>query len=187
MKIAFNLPLKPRTKAWLKENLEAILVAFVLAMLIRTYVIQAFRIPTGSMIPTLKIGDRLIASKYIYRFEEPQRGDVIIFRCPDDPDKEFVKRLVGLPGEDIEIRQGKIYINGEICEEPRISEFYYYNQGPFGGYGQVLKVPEDSYFVLGDNSGNSRDSRYWGYVPKEMVNGKVWVVYWPLSKIRRIP
>jgi len=182
--VKFNI--SKETKKTIKEWVESLVIAFVLAMVIRTYVIQAFKIPTGSMIPTLKIGDRLLANKFIYRFKKLERGDVIIFKSPIDKKRDFIKRLIGLPGDVIEIRNGVIFVNGERTEEAGINRNYYYNLGEYGGYDQKIVVPEDSLYVLGDNSRNSRDSRYWGFLPKKKVKGKALLVYWPLTKIRLI-
>lgn len=177
-----------------KEWAQSIVVALILTLIIRTFVIQAFKIPSGSMIPTLQIGDKLFVNKYIYRFEAPKRGDIIVFKYPGDPNnpdepkserkKDFIKRLVGFEGESIEIRDGKIYVNNKALEDPAsFGKFYYYNQGVYGEpYTKVL-VPKDSYFVLGDNSANSRDSRFWGFVPKKNLLGKAIVRWWPLNKI----
>jgi signal peptidase I len=175
-----------KTKKIIREYVEAFVVAFIIAMVIRTFVVQAFKIPTGSMIPTLNIGNRLIANKFIYRFQEPQRGDVIIFKSTIDPKKDFIKRLIALPGETVEIKNGFIYINDILIEDNAITCRYYYNYGLYGAYNEKIYVPEDSYFVLGDNSSNSRDSRYWGFVPKKNIKGKAWLVYWPLTKMRLI-
>lgn len=191
------------------ETAESILVAFICAMIIKTFLIQAFKIPSQSMVPTLNIGDRLLATKFNFHLREPKRGEVIIFRSPSDPQKEFVKRLIGLPGDTINIRDGKVFINGQEFHNPSLDVYYYnmvshmlpyasnghiyydtsrgayqkYFQG-LGLEGQTITVPEDCYFVLGDNSGHSSDSRYWGFVPTHMVHGKVLMVYWPLTKFR---
>ncbi|OED34224.1 signal peptidase I [PVC group bacterium (ex Bugula neritina AB1)] len=196
-------------KAKYVETAESILVAFICAMFIKTFLIQAFKIPSPSMVPTLKIGNRLLATKFNFRFREPKRGEVIIFKSPSDPKKEFVKRLVGLPGDKIFIKNGQVWINDTLFKNPAL-DVYYYNmishmrsyvkgnhihydtrQGAYQRYfqglgldGQTFFVPKDSYFVLGDNSPNSSDSRYWGYIPKHMVHGKVLLVYWPLHKFR---
>jgi signal peptidase I len=117
---------------------------------------------------------------------QPQRGDVIVFIYPEDTKKDFIKRLVGLPLDTIEIKSGSIYVNGQIISDHTFNQRYYYNRGDFGKEGEKLVVPADSYFVLGDNSGSSRDSRYWGFVPKDNVLGKAIVIYWPLQRIRVI-
>lgn len=170
-----------------KEWVNSILVALVLTLIIRTYVVQAFKIPSGSMIPTLQIGDKLFVNKYLYRFEEPRRGDIIVFKYPVDPKKDFIKRLVGLSGDEVEIRDGKIYVNGRVLDDPgSFGKFYYYNHDPYAAPRQVIKVPADSYFVLGDNSANSTDSRFWGFVPKKNVLGKAIFRWWPLNRFGKI-
>ena len=191
---------KVKGKSEIREWTESIVIALVLALFIRQFIVQAFKIPTGSMRMTLIEGDRILVNKFIYGAEvpftgirlaavrPPQRGEVIVFRYPEDPKKDFIKRLVALPGEAVEIRNGSIYINGVLNKDQLIHNRYYYNrpESDFGKEGQVIKVPEGSYYVLGDNSSSSRDSRYWGFVPKKNVLGKAMVVYWPPNRIRMI-
>lgn len=174
--------MNPKIKSKIKEYVESIVVAFILAMVVRTYVIQAFKIPSGSMEPTLKPRDRILVNKFIYRFKEPERGDVIVFRYPLEPKRDFIKRLIAKSGDIIKIENGYIYINGEKFDShPVIRRIYYYNRGTYGN--GPIKVPENSYFVLGDNSLFSQDSRYWGFVPKKYVRGKAIVIYWPIQRI----
>lgn len=185
-------------KSTVREWVESILIAFALAMVIRTFVVQAFKIPTGSMRMTLIERDAILVNKFIYgvkipftdirfpAFREPQRGDVIVFIFPGDTKKDFIKRLVGLPGETIEIKNGNIYVNDLPVTDPVIESKYYYNRGDFGDLGKKILVPEDSFFVLGDNSASSQDSRYWGFVPRKNLVGKAMVIYWPLTRIRLI-
>lgn len=183
--------LKPELKAYLikeaKEWGQSLVVALIVTLIVRTYVIQAFKIPSGSMIPTLQIGDKLFVNKYLYRFEAPKRGDIIVFKYPVDKKKDFIKRLVAFEGEKVEIRDGKIYIDGKALDDPEtFGKFYYYNHDPFAGPGERTQVPANSYFVLGDNSANSTDSRFWGFVPKENVLGKAVYRWWPLNRMGRI-
>ena len=172
---------------WIREGKEwaqSIVVALLLTLVIRTYVIQAFKIPSGSMRPTLMEGDKLFVNKYIYRFHTPQRGDVVVFKYPEDPKKDFIKRLVAFENETVEIRDGKIYVNGKVLDDPNtFGKFYYYNHDPFGGPNEKIHVPSNSYYVLGDNSANSTDSRFWGFVPKANFVGKAIFRWWPLNKI----
>ena len=168
----------------IKEWTSSILVALVLTLIIRTYVIQAFKIPSGSMRPTLMEGDKLFVNKYIYRFRKPERGDIIVFKYPVDPKKDFIKRLVGFGGENVEIRDGKIYVEGQALEDPAtFGKFYYYNHDPYGGPNDTIKVPEGSFYVLGDNSANSTDSRFWGFVPRKNILGKAIFRWWPPKRI----
>jgi len=172
-----------------RENLEVVITAVILALIIRTFVVQAFKIPTGSMRPTLVEGDRILVNKFIYRFKEPERGDIIVFKYPEDMKKDFIKRLVAFGGEDLEIRDGNIFIDGNIVEEPqRLRQIFYYNKPgtPYGEEGLKISVPEGAFFVLGDNSASSRDSRYWGFVPRKNLVGKAFVLYWPLRRIRTL-
>jgi len=159
--------------------------ASILALIIVTLIVQTFKIPTGSMIPTLNIGDHLMVNKFIYYFTKPKRGDVIVFVYPVNPKKDFIKRLIGLPGETIQIKDGSVFINGEELKIPKaIAERYYYNEGMYGE--GLIKIPDNTYFVMGDNTINSKDSRFWGFVPKKNLLGKAFFVYWPLTKMRII-
>lgn len=157
---------------------ETILVALFLALIIRTWVMQTSVVISGSMIPTLEINDRIFVNKFIYNFREPQRGEIILFKAPLDPSKEFVKRLVGLPGEIITVRNGDIMINGKLL--PALSPLIRKDQVNFG----PVKIPAGSYFFMGDNRANSADSRYWGFVKKEALIGQAFFTYWPPTHIR---
>ncbi len=168
----------------LKEWAQSIAVALVLTLIIRSYVIQAFKIPSGSMRPTLAEGDKLFVNKYIYRFEPPKRGDIIVFKFPQDKKKDFIKRLVAFEGETVEIKDGKITVDGRVLDDPEsFGKFYYYNHDPYANPNEKIRVPKDSYFVLGDNSANSQDSRFWGFVPKKNMVGKALFRWWPLHKL----
>jgi signal peptidase I len=185
-------------KSVAREWVESIIVAFLLAMVIRTFVIQAFKIPTGSMRTTLLEGDLILVNKFIYgakvpfidptlpAFDKPQRGDVIVFIYPQKPTKDFIKRLVGLPGETVEIKNGTVYIDDKPLEDSVFNQRYYYNRGDFGQEGKKIKVPENNFFVLGDNSASSQDSRYWGFVPRKNILGKAILIYWPPQRLRMI-
>ena len=176
-----------RLKRELKEWGESIVIALVLAMIIRTFVVQAFKIPSGSMRPTFQEGDRILVNKFIYKFKPPQTGDIIVFKYPEDRKKDFVKRLIAKGGDMVEIRDGDIFINDKPVEgSGPIPEIYYYNRGDYGGPGQKINVPLDSYYVLGDNSGSSRDSRYWGFVPRKYLLGKAFFIYWPPNRLKVI-
>ena len=140
------------------------------------------------MEPTLMPGDKIFVNRFIYRFQKPERGDVIVFRYPEDPRRDFIKRLVAFGGETIEINNGKIIINGEIIdEEPEVFQrMDYENRGAYGAAQAQITVPADCYFVLGDNSSSSRDSRYWGFVPRKFLLGRAFVIWWPPKRIGRI-
>ena len=185
-------------KSTIREWLESIIIAFVLAMIIRTFLVQAFKIPTGSMRMTLIEGDAILVNKFIYgakipftdirlpAVRQPARGDVIVFIFPQDAKKDFIKRIAALPGETVEIKNGMIFINDKPVIDKKLNAQYYYNRGDYGDLGKKIVVPEDQYFVLGDNSASSQDSRYWGFVPKKNLLGKAMVIYWPPSRIRLI-
>jgi len=185
-------------KSVIRDWVESIVVAFILAMIIRSFVVQAFKIPTGSMRTTLLEGDLILVNKFIYgakipftesnlpKLREPKRGDVVVFIFPGNPKKDFIKRLIASAGETVEIKNGTIYVNDQPLLDPVFNQTYYYNRGEFGGEGQKIVVPKNSFFVLGDNSASSQDSRYWGFVPDKNVLGKAMVIYWPPQRIRII-
>jgi signal peptidase I len=190
--------MNPKKKSVLRDWAESIIIAFILAMLIRTFIVQAFRIPTGSMRTTLLEGDILLVNKFIYgakipftnlklpALRQPKRGDVVVFIYPEDRKKDFIKRLIGLPGETVEIKNGTLYINDNPLLDPMFSNIYYYNRGNFGLEGRKITIPKDSFFMLGDNSASSQDSRYWGFVPYKNILGCAILIYWPPQRIRII-
>ena len=189
IKVDFLL-FRQNRKEWLKifwkEWGEPLAIAVVLAFVIRTFLIGPYKIPTGSMEPTLMVGDRIFVDKLTYRFHPPKRGEIVVFKYPLDPKKDFVKRLIAFSGDAVEIRDGGIYINNSKLEEPdTIRRVYYHNKNDqsYGKEGQVFTVPPDSFFVLGDNSGHSSDSRYWGFVPKGNLIGRAVVIWWPPKRI----
>ncbi len=176
-----------KMKWFMKEWVEPVVIAVILALFVRAFIVQAFKIPTGSMKPTLNENNRIFVNKYIYRFKSPQRGDIVVFKYPEDTKKDFIKRLIAVSGETVEIEDGDIFINGvRVDDVPSIKKIYYYNRGEYGGLGQKIEVPEGHFYMLGDNSESSRDSRYWGFVPKKYIIGKAIFRYWPLKAIGRI-
>src|SRR3990167_2619836 len=172
-------------KMW-KNWGEPFVVAAVLAVLIRTFLLGPYKIPTGSMRPTFLEGDRIFVDKISYRFGELKRGDIVVFKYPEEPKKDFVKRLAGLPGDRIEIRDGKLVINGGEMNRAPFSKNYYYNNNewPYGKEGQVIVVPDQEYFVLGDNSAASLDSRKWGFVPQKNLVGRAFFIWWPPKRVQ---
>ena len=174
-----------KTKRVVREWIESLVIAFILAMIIRAFIVQAFKIPTSSMAPTLKQGDRILVNKFIYRFQDPQRWDVIVFKYPLDQKRDFIKRLVAREGDKVTIENGRVLIDNNLVDNPYLSE-YYYNRGPQGQEGKEIDVPQDNFYVLGDNSLNSQDSRYWGFVPQKNLVGKAFLIYWPPNRIRII-
>lgn len=176
------------------EYIQAILIALVLALLIRTFIVQAFKIPSGSMIQTLLIGDHLLVNKFIYgvrnpftqglwiKGERPKQGDVIVFIYPIDPSKDFIKRVVGTEGDSIEIINKTVYVNGKIFPDPPGAQhtdttILPGSVSPRDNFGPIV-VPKDSLFVMGDNRDQSYDSRFWGFVPVQDVRGKALIIYW---------
>ena len=179
-------------KSTTREYFESIVIAVILALFVRTWVIQAFKIPTGSMEQNLLIGDHLLVNKFVYApaataaermllpIGEYQRGDVLVFKYPEDPERDFIKRLIGLPGETIELRQSRVFINGEPIAEPYLDAMRQGGHMPpdiRGTFGPQV-VPEGHLFMMGDNRGDSQDSRYWGPLPVSYVKGKAFVLYW---------
>lgn len=172
--------------AW-RENLESLVWAVAVALAIRTFIVAPFKIPSGSMRPTLIEGDRILVSKFIYRFRQPQVGDIIVFRYPSDPKRPFIKRLAGVGGDKVEIRDGKVLVNGTPLGGLGIYRTnYYLNEGMYAQPGQVIDVPSGHLFVLGDNPGSSHDSRFWGFVPRRLVIGQALCIFWPLTRWRAL-
>lgn len=179
-------PVKP---LW-REYGEALLVALVLALFIRTFVVQAFKIPSESMVDTLLVGDHLLASKfaygikvpfthsYLYRGSDPVKGDVIIFEYPNDPSVDYIKRIVGTPGDTIEVRNKQLFRNGEAVKESYIHFTEPDRILPVRDNFGPVTVPPDKYFVMGDNRDNSMDSRFWGFVSRTAIRAKAWRIYW---------
>jgi signal peptidase I len=190
---------EPFKKSTVREYFESIIIAVILALFIRTFVVQAFKIPTGSMENNLLIGDHLLVNKFVFGptsstvertllpVDAVERGDVVVFKYPEDPGRDFIKRVIGLPGDLLELRDKRVLINGTPLDEP-----YVHFLDPPGAsdefrevtsfdvrerYGPVT-VPPNQYFVMGDNRDNSQDSRYWGFLPRDYVKGKALVIYW---------
>jgi signal peptidase I len=187
-----------RRKSVVREYVEAIAIAILLALVIRTLIVQAFTIPSGSMMDTLLVGDYILVNKFLYGPEvpltdlrlpslrEPERGDIIVFKYPQDEKRDFIKRIVATPGETVQVVGQQVLINGRPIDEP------YVRQGPGGlvhgggtpgycGYAyacEPLVVPAGSFFVMGDNRDNSQDSRYWGFVRRDKIRGKAFLIYW---------
>lgn len=196
-----------KTKSTLREYIEAFAIAILLALFIRTFIVQAFKIPSGSMLPTLKIGDHLLVSKFIYGvkmpfsgttlipIKSPKRGDVIVFKYPRDRSIDYIKRVVGTPGDTVEIKNKRVYINDEPVADPHAhysDKFIFpHSQNPRDNFGPIA-VPQNKYFVMGDNRDNSHDSRFWGFVDERDILGKAFIIYWswdidkPLLSIDRL-
>ena len=187
-----------------REIIEAVVLAVVVFMLLQTTV-RNFKVEGSSMDPTLEGGQYLLVNRLVYlridlerlskivpfwQAEEdspryavhaPKRGEIVVFQFPQDPSKDFVKRVVGLPGEEIEVRGGTVFVDGGLLEEPYLAA-----GGSRGRNGRLVQLEEGEYYVLGDNRAHSNDSRNWGAVPEANLRGKVWIVYWPAPKIRII-
>jgi signal peptidase I len=180
-------------KSVIRENIEAILIAILLALFIRTFIIQAFKIPSGSMLPTLQIGDHLLVSKFIYGIKlpfsgstlipisDPKPNDIVVFQYPKNPDLDYIKRVIGVAGDTVEIRDKKVFVNGEpfndqygVFLDPVIHPA---TLDPRDNFGPVT-VPAGKIFTIGDNRDNSYDGRFWGFVDLKAVRGKAWIIYW---------
>jgi signal peptidase I len=188
---------EPRPKGALRENIEAILIAVVIALFIRTFVVQAFKIPSGSMQETLLIGDHILVNKFIFGVKlpfidktiipgkSPERGDVVVFKFPEEPKKDFIKRVIGISGDRVEIKDKKVFVNGTalnhdhgVFSDPRI---FPAGMQPRDNFGPIT-VPENAIFVMGDNRDHSYDSRFWGFVNLKAVKGKAFIIYWSWDK-----
>lgn len=179
-----------RLKHWIFDWLETIVVALILALIIRAFFLQVFWIPSGSMEPTLEVGDRIVVDKVTYHFREPKRLEVVVFRGVSTfggEKRDLIKRLVGLPGETLEVKDGVININGSAVTEKHSMNSDFSDFGP-------IKIPEDSYFVMGDNRPASADSRYWRdadgkliFLPNKNLIGPAFIRIWPLNKFGFIP
>jgi signal peptidase I len=188
-----GMEVRERRKSVAREWGEALVVAVLLALFIRTFVVQAFKIPSGSMMPSLLVGDHILVNKFIYGVRipvldawilgpwAPQRGDVIVFKFPQDESRDFIKRVIGLPGEVVEVRGNQVFINGKPLGE---SYAVYDRSAPSGNpyavgeFSGPVTVPKDKLFVLGDNRDHSQDSRFWGFVDIHKVEGEAFIMYW---------
>ena len=161
------------------DLIPTIVFSIILALLVRSFALASYYIPSGSMEPTLDIRDRLLADRFSYTFKlrEPRRGDIMIFKFPGDPRQDFIKRVIGLPGERVKIENGTVYINGEPLNEPYIMEPPRYSM-------EEIEVGKDEYFVLGDNRNRSADSHIWGLVPRKNLVGRAILIYWPINRVR---
>src|SRR5262245_5599677 len=183
-------------KSTIREYFESIVIAVILALFVRTWAVQAFKIPTGSMENNLLIGDHLLVNKFIFgatvsqletkylAVREPRRGDILVFKYPDEPERDFIKRVIGLPGDTLELRNKKVFVNGQPLDEP-----YVHFLEPASNSQEVtsfdvrerygpVRVPDGQFFVMGDNRDNSQDSRYWGFLPRGYIKGRALMIYW---------
>jgi len=191
-----------KKKSIIREYAESIIIAIILALVIRTFLVQAFKIPSGSMEDTLAIGDHLLVSKFIYgtkipfnnkrvlTFRDPQRGDVIVFEYPEDPSKDFIKRVIGVSGDIVEGRDKKVFVNGNLYQNPheihKEKEIIPKEMNPRDNFGPIT-VPENSYFVMGDNRDRSYDSRFWKFVRRDQIKGLAFIKYWSWDREKLRP
>ena len=188
-----NKSKKEKIKSKVQEYIEAIIIAILIALVIRTFAIQAFKIPSRSMVPTLLVGDQILVNKFIYGVKipylrkmiipvtNPERGDIVVFIYPNDRSKDFIKRVIGIAGDKIEIKNKRIFINNkEYSDSYGVYSDNLIYPGviqPRDNFGPVT-VPQNSLFVMGDNRDESSDSRYWGFVDIKDVEGKAFIIYW---------
>jgi signal peptidase I len=211
-------PERQKKKSFYKEWIEPFLIAAVVALFIRQFIVEAFKIPSGSMIPTLTIGDHLLVNKFVYgpripftdsrlfSWKEPKRGEIIVFKYPENEEKNFIKRIVGVPGDKIEIKNGKLFINDQMVPVTELGDYEGKDQSgglPFYSKPKLLEerlgtvqhrilylrdqsgynfgpkiIPRESVFVMGDNRDNSQDSRVWGFVNYSKILGRALIIYW---------
>jgi signal peptidase I len=165
----------------MKDFIIPIVIALAVVLLLRTFVVGMYYVPSGSMIPTLEIKDHVVVTKFNYHMHEPERGDIVVFKYPPnersgEKEIDYVKRLIGLPGETVEIKQNTVFVDGQPLSEP------YINSDTAMPDMEPITIGEGEYFVMGDNRNNSSDSRVWGCVPREDLIGKAQVIYWPVSR-----
>ena len=172
-------PRSSKERGSLLEFLIILLVAFALVFgLVRPFIVEAFYIPSESMVPTLEVGDRVFVNKFIYRFAEPERGDIVVFESIEGSEQDLIKRVVAVPGDTVAVQNGVLFVNGQPQEEPYVNDAL-----PDGSFFGPTTVPEDSVFVMGDNRGNSRDSRFFGPVSISNVEGEAFLTFWPPSHV----
>ena len=181
---------KVREKSVIRQYTEAFLIAILLALVIRTFVVQAFKIPSGSMLPTLQIGDHLLVNKFLYWFTDPQRGDVIVFKFPQDEGRDFIKRVIALPGDKVEVRGKRVYVNDKPVQEsyavhldPSMQENPHSPRDNFA----PVQAPPGQLFMMGDNRDYSMDSRFWGFLDIKKIKGKAIIIYWSWDRERFRP
>lgn len=168
-------------KSFIKDTVQVLFFAILLTFVLRSYIVEARQIPSGSMIPTLQIGDRLLIDKITYKFSDLHHRDIVVFMPPPEAQlggnkSDYIKRIVGLPGDKIQVSGGKVYVNGKEQTEPYIAQAPAYNYGP-------ATVPEGELFVMGDNRNNSFDSHEWGFLPMTNVKGRAFFRFWPPNRI----
>jgi signal peptidase I len=186
--VAENQPEAWWQKAWKSsfENLQIVIIALGLAILIRVFIAEPRFIPSDSMLPTLHIGDRVVVEKVLYYLHPPATGDIVVFSPPEKlqaqgftQDQAFIKRIIGLPGQTVAVKKGLVYLNDKAIVEKYIAEPPKYQWGPY-------RVPENQYFVMGDNRNNSNDSSRWGFLPQKNIIGRAVVRFWPLERIGKV-
>ncbi len=168
----------PKRGGGVLEFLVILLISFALVFgFVRPFIVEAFYIPSESMVPTLQVGDRVLVNKFIYRFTDPKRGDIVVFKSVEGGSEDLIKRVVGVPGDEISVRRGKLFVNGEPQREPYVNKKW-----PDRSFFAPTTVPKGHVFVMGDNRANSRDSRFFGPVPEEKIEGEAFLRFWPPNR-----
>ncbi len=171
-----------RLGAFFLDILQVVVFAVAIFLFVYLLLLQPHKIKGSSMTPNFLDGEFLLTDKITYRFNEPMRGDVVVFKAPPDDRDEFIKRIIGLPGDSILVKEGKVYLNSELLNETYLESTVYTGPGRFLSENTSVKVPTGAYFVLGDNRPYSSDSRAWGFVDKSKITGRAWLIYWPVAK-----
>ena len=169
------------------DILEVVVFAVAIFLFVYLLILQPHKIKGASMHPNYPDGEYLLTDKVSYRLGEPKRGDVIVFKAPTGNGDEFIKRIMALPGEQVSVQNGRIYINGKLLEENYLDDSVYTSAGAYPEEGTTITVPEGEYFVLGDNRPHSSDSRAWGFIAKKKITGRAWLIYWPLKNAGPVP
>jgi len=186
----------PPPKGIIRDYFETIVTCVIFVIFARTFVFQQSKIPTGSMIPTLLIGDYIMVNKHVYAptsfkweksvfpIRDVRRGDIVVFKFPEEPEKDYIKRIIGLPGDVVEVRHRQLYLNNVLQKEPYVRHIYPLGVNLDSDDYPPTKIPPEHYFAMGDNRDNSKDSRSWGFVPRDYIRGRAFIVFWSYQEER---
>lgn len=182
------MELLKRLGTFFLDIIETIVIALAIFVVVYLFLVQPHQVKGSSMFPRFHDGEYILTNKVSYRLHSPQRGDVVVFKSPQNPEVDFIKRIIGLPGDRVKVMNGKIYVNGVFLDESvYLPSDFVTNAGAFAKEGQEVTVPEEEYFSIGDNRNHSSDSREWGFVPVNDIVGKAWLRYWPLNRLGFVP
>lgn len=172
-----------KAAAFILDLLQTVVLAFAIFLIVYLFLVQPHQVRGESMYPNFDDKEYLLTNKLSYRFGQPARGDIVIFAAPPEPTEDYIKRIIGLPKDKVDIRENKVYVNGEPLKEDYLPQGVVTSPGPFMPEGKEITVGDNEYIVFGDNRSNSSDSRRWGPVKREKIVGRAWFAYWPLNKI----